>query len=104
MNLTADTDLLHPSDPDTISLAMAVQMRYHDLLEAYLRIRGVTLTCPGHLKDDARRLSLMMERWNLGNFQNTRSELLSMRAFAQWTHDVNCEIRNQKKTMIEWKD
>lgn len=98
------TDLLIKSDPDTIHLSLAVNERFLDLCDAYKRIRGNQLTPPKSVLDDMKRWRTMVVRHKRKDYRNSRSELQALRAVAQWTCDVNCDIRNQRRKKLVWKD
>lgn len=104
MNISLENDILMPSDRDIVELSRAVQDRFLDLCNAYLRIRGVQLVPPEGIKSDMLRWRRMVARHSVGNMHHTQSEKLSLRSVAQWTLDTNCRIRNQPTTTIVWKD
>jgi len=93
---------LKPSVPDTIALSSAVQSRFLDLCEAYLRIRGVELSPPPSLDADMLRWRTMAVRFKKGDFRNSEGELKALRTIAQWTLDENSELRNQPKVSVDW--
>ena len=97
-------DILQPTARDTYELFGAVQERYKGLIELNIRVKGLSLIVPDAYKDDAKKIAMMAERWNLGDFRNTRSEEMALRSFAQFTCDVNAKLRNQKKVALEWRD
>ena len=98
------SDRLLPSDRDTITLSQEVEERFKNLCGAYLRIKGEALAPPSTMDADFFRWRTMAVRQGRGDFRNTRSELLSLRAVAQWTCDINCDIRLQPRKLILWKD
>ena len=95
---------LHPSAADEIALAQAVGERFINLCGAFLRIRGTQLAPPADLDADMLRWRTMCVRHRKGDFRNSRAELLSTRAVAEWTLAVNAELRNQPKPVVEWRD
>ena len=102
--LHSGVDNLVPSVDDTFALGLAVEMRFTELCGAYLRIKGVKLKLPPHLKAAALKWREMVLRHRRGDRRNTRSELVATREIANWTHKVNCEIRNQAYFPVSWKD
>jgi hypothetical protein len=84
-------------------LAIAVEMRFLELCEAYLRIKGERLKIPDSLLPDARRWRAMLVRHRRGDLRCTPSELKATKAFADWTVKVNCEMRNQPAKKVEWE-
>jgi len=97
-------DILKKSDPDLIALSLSVETRFKDLLGSYLRIRGVELIPPKSLDQDMLRWREMAVRHRNGDLRNTDAEKKSVRAIAEWTIRVNCELRNQSPKVIVWKD
>ena len=95
-------NILSPSSVDTVKLSLAVDSRFRDLFDAYLRIRGVMLSMPRELDKDMLRWREMFIRHRKGDYRNTHSELRSLRTIAQWTVDVNRSIRNQKPMKVIW--
>ena len=89
-------NMLKPSEPDTVALADAVESRFLDLCGSWQRIRGVDLPLPQILDSDLLRWREMLVRHRKGDFRNTESELKSVKVVAQWTLDMNAELRNQK--------
>ena len=37
------------------------------------------------------------------DFRNTTEEVQATREIAQWTIDVNCELRGQKAKVVQWE-
>jgi hypothetical protein len=101
-NGSASAEVLVPSLPDVIRLAHAIEERFMGLSAFYFRTKGTPLALPEPVKKDAITWRRLLLRYGQGDFRNTRSELKAMRMFAQWTVDVNCEIRNQPKQTINW--
>ena len=46
----------------------------------------------------------MAVRHRKGDFRNSDAEYESIKTIAQWTVDVNCQIRNQPAKKIVWKE
>lgn len=95
---------LLPATPDTYQLCIEVERRFLDVCESYMRIRGVQIPLPADLSADMYRWRQMAVRFKQGDHRHTEAELKSLRAIAQWTLDVNCDLRNQPHKKIEWKD
>lgn len=95
---------LRPSTQDTIALGDAVESRFLDLSETYFRIRKVRLLIPVWIDGDFLRWRMMRVRHKSGDFRNTEAELKSVQEVAQWTLDVNSELRNQPTKVMKWKD
>lgn len=93
--------MLKPSEQDTVALAMAVDDRFLDLCEAWVRIKGVEMPVPESLNQDMLRWREMRVRHKQGDFRNTDSELKSTKAVAQWTLDMNADLRGQKKQVLD---
>lgn len=89
---------------DTYQLCQAVEERFIDLTHAHRRIRGTDLIPPPSLDKDMLLWRTMAVRFKNGDMRNTQSELIALQNIAQWTLDVNCELRNQPKQIIQWSD
>jgi len=102
--LHSGVDNLVPSVDDTFALGLAVEMRFTELCGAYLRIKGVKLKLPPHLKAAALKWREMVLRHRRGDRRNTRSELVATIEIANWTLKTNCFLRNQDYSPITWRD
>lgn len=102
--IAAANDLLLPSIQDTVILAEAVESRFLDLCGAHQRIKGEELLPPPDLNSAVLLWRRMRVRHKRGDFRNSRSELQATRTIAQWTMDVHCELRNQPKKTLQWRD
>lgn len=89
---------------DNYSLCAAVETRFLDLCGAYLRIRGEELKIPPSLQGDMVLWRTLAVRLKSGDLRNTEGEIQALRNVAQWTLDVNCEIRNQASVTIDWEE
>ncbi len=89
------------STADCIALGQAVEERFLDLCHAHLRIRGCELPIPRSLDSDVLRWRAMRIRHKRGDFRNTESEWSSTKAVAQWTLDVNSQLRNQQRQELD---
>ena len=97
-------NILKPSTMDLAALSMAVEERFLRLCGDYLRIKGQQMPIPHSLDADLLRWRQMVTRHRKGDFRNTKAEMMSIKVLAQWTLDMNCELRNQKKQDLDWGD
>lgn len=97
-------DRLMPSQPDDIELVIAIVDRYNGLLEHHLRIKGEHLLIPGPMIRAQQILIRVKDRYQHSDYRHSESEKRAIREFAEWTHLVNCSLRNQEYIPIEWKD
>lgn len=95
-------NVLSPSTVDTVKLGLAVETRFLELFHTHRRLRGTQLTVPRELDRDMLRWREMRARHKSGDARNTYAELLSTQAIAQWTVDVQRQLRNQKPMKIVW--
>ncbi len=102
--LGTNSDRLLPSTPDDYLLAEQVELNYLELCESYIRILGVQLFFPKSIYRDVLRWREMRVRHKAGDLRHTESELKSVKAIAQWTVNVNMEIRRQPAKRVKWKD
>jgi hypothetical protein len=93
---------LQPSTPDTIALATAVEDRFLEICPLYFKRTAMQLVPPASLDADMLRWRTMRVRHKSGDFRNTEAELKSTQAVAQWTVDVNCQLRGQPTQQIVW--
>ena len=96
------TKMLLSSTPDTVQLGDAVESRFLRLCADYSRIKHEDLTPPSDLDADMLLWRTMMVRHKQEDFRNSEDELKATKRVADWTHKVNCEIKGQKYTPIEW--
>jgi hypothetical protein len=95
---------MRPSTQDTIALSDAIEERFLNLCGTYFRQKGEKLQIPLTLKQDMLRWRQVVVRHRRGDFRNSQNELQSIRTFAQWTLDMNCELRCQPKRLLTWRD
>lgn len=93
-------NMLVRSVADTVALAQAVEERFLDLCGSWLRIRGVEMPIPTSLDSDLLRWREMRVRHKRGDLRNTEAELKSTKAVAQWTLQMNAELRGQKQQKL----
>jgi len=98
-------DRLVDSDADMINLCAVVVNNYNRLLGTYKRLSGTDLMIPSDMLSVQKLVTKLMQRYERGDFRNSDSEKSALRNFAQWTVDVNAELRGQEVvTQIQWKD
>jgi hypothetical protein len=98
------TDALKPSEDDMVALGTAVQERFNTVLDLHFQMRGVPAPIASSLDIDIKQWAAMHARHLMGDFRNTDGEKKATRNVAQWTLDMNCELRGQEKKTLEWKD
>ncbi len=101
-NNTRHFRVLVKSTADEIQLSRAVQSRFIDLCGTWLRVKGEQLAVPKDLDGDLLQWRRMSVRYGRGDFRHTLAELQSLRNFAQWTVDTNCDLRNQPRKKVDW--
>ncbi len=95
-------DTLRPSTPDDYQLGAAVEQRFLDLSDAYLRIKGETLVFPPELNAAVLRWRAMRVRHKAGDYRHKPSEMRATKEVATWTLEVNDELRNQPGKRYQW--
>lgn len=88
---------LHLSSLDLVQFARSVRERYNDLIHTHQRLKGAKLVIPQDLISDYQRCAKLMKRHHRGDPRHTEAEIKSLNSFAQWTLDINSELRNQPK-------
>ena len=96
--------ILLNSKKDDIRLVDAIAERARTLVSLHLRVKGVALHPPGDLLKDFSLFNEVMDRYRGKDYRHTDDEMRSIRRIAQWTLDLNAELRNQEKTVMEWRD
>lgn len=92
------------SKADDISLTYEVAKRLLDLADFHLYTKGSPLIVPSGLQADYDRFIKVKQRHMAQDYRHTEAEMRSVKAIAQWSCDVNCELRNQPRKEIAWKD
>jgi len=95
--------ILRPSSRDTVQLGLAIQERYENVVGSWRRIKKQPLLIPPQIAADLKLCQAMVRRHKKMDYRHSEDELKASRNLAQWTCDVNCELRNQPKTKIQWK-
>lgn len=104
MVISSTTDSWNPPSEDLAQLCIALEPRFLDLTESWLRVKGVTLPIPKEMDSAFLLWRTAVSRFNTGDFRFKDSEKIAIREVAQWTVDRNCELRGQERKIIEWKD
>ena len=97
-------NVLIPSTPDNIALGGAVEERFLSVCKLWMRVNGSELPIPESLNGDLMRWRKMRVRHRGNDFRHTEAESRSVRTIAQWTCDMNCDLRNQERVVIDWGD
>lgn len=96
-------NVLKLSRMDIVLLGEAVETRFLELCKTHLKIKGEELPIPSHLDKDMVLWRTMRIRHKSRDFRNTEDEFKSVKRIADWTHLVNCQLKGQKYTPIEWE-
>lgn len=99
-----NSDLLQPSNPDTVALGQAVEEKFLDVCHTHLQMTGTEIPIPKSMDRDMLRWREMRVRHKRGDYRNSPSELLATKAIAQWTVSMNCTLRKQPIKAVEWRD
>ena len=97
-------DKLLPSDMDFRHLVHEIAIRLPELEKSYYSMKKIKLDIPPELQKDMDAFVRVHDRHQRGDFQNTKSEDLSVKTIAQWSCDANCVLRNQPMKTLKWKD
>lgn len=81
--------------------AHEVESRFLDLCHLHLRLRGTKLEVPKELQSDMVRWRRMVVRHKSGDFRHRESEMKALKAIAQWTLQVNAQLRNQAVLKVD---
>jgi len=92
------------SSPDTVALGDAVEHRFLNLCQSWLRIRGECLPIPNDIDSAMLLWRRMMVRHKQGVLLNTDDEERALKLLAQWTVDMNCDLRGQDRKKLEWRE
>jgi len=92
------------SSEDTVALGDAVEHRFLSLCQSWLRIRGEVLFIPPEIDSAMLLWRKMMIRHRQGVFLNTDDELKALKTIAQWTVDMNCDLRGQDRKKVKWEE
>jgi hypothetical protein len=97
-------NVLRPSTPGHVDFAFQVEVRFKIVCELYTRHHQSVLVPPKDLDKDLLKWRQMIVRHKNGDFRHTDAEYESTKAIAQWTLDVNCDLRGQPRIQMDWKD
>jgi hypothetical protein len=89
---------------DTIELGMAVETRFLDLCQSWLRIKQEQIPIPESINKDMMLWRAMRVRHKQGDHRNSEAEEKATKSIAQWTVDMNNILRNQPQAVVQWKD
>ena len=103
---TRHPDRLVPSDKDMISLCAAVVTNYNKLVATYPRFKGEDLLIPDDMELVRQRVLKLVARYQRDDFRHSESEKQSLRRFADWTIEINHDVRCQEGPVptIDWVD
>ena len=98
------TNTLRPATRDEVALAAKMEEKFLDLCGSYRRIIGTDLVPPQDMDRDLLAWRKMRIRHRKGDFRCTDAECRCVQVIAQWTVDVNNQIRNQQLAKpIQWR-
>lgn len=89
------SDVLKPSDQDTVHLGIAIVPRYQDVMDLYLKTHGIRPKVSADLVKDINLWETMVRRHRSGDVRHTLSESIAIRNVARWTIEINAQLRNQ---------
>ena len=92
------------SSPDDITLCQAVQEKFLDLCGSWLRVKQQEIDIPQDTHSDMYKWRQMAARYQIGDFRHTGAEMQALKSVAQWTVDMNCDLRNQPRKTVEWRN
>ena len=93
--------MLVASQPDDIGLTEAVRIRFNELIPLHRQKKGTDLIVPPDLAQEYRRVIDLCRRHHRGDFRHSPDELKALKQFAQWTLDINCDLRGQERKVLE---
>ena len=97
-------NVLVRSTPDTIQLSAAVQDRFLDVAGLHERVKFTEIEIPPELDSAMILWRTMVVRHRSGDMRSSQEEEQGLREFAEWTLEINAELRNQPKPKkIEWQ-
>lgn len=95
---------LFESNEGHVQFVDAIVERVEIVRNLHLRLRGSLLDTPPDMSTDMRRFMTLLDRYSQGDMRHSRAELQACRTIAQWTVDINCELRNQPRKEVQWID
>lgn len=96
--------MLLTSEKDDIALAFEVSKRALEVGDLYRNRTGLQLQMPPDMVPDFKLMQAMVSRHQKGDFRHTVDEKLALKSVAQWTLDMNCDLRGQPRKNLTWKD
>lgn len=93
---TKHTNVMKPSCEGVCQMVQALESRFASLAKFHMKSRMIPLDVPKSMEKDFIRWRRVAIRHHAGDLRHTEAEWESMVTIAQWTLDVNCELRNQE--------
>lgn len=93
---------LFKSSPDQIGIVYEVNQRLIELDGSLLRVRGSGLFIAPSLEKDFERFQAVKTRHQSNDFRHSAAEMASVATIAQWSLDLNCELRNQPRVVVDF--
>lgn len=97
---TRHSNALKPSCEGVMKMVQALDPRFLGLCKFHMKTVGSPLNVPKTLEGDFLRWRKVAIRHQQGDFRNSEAEWQSMCEIAQWTLDVNCQLRNQEPKQL----
>jgi len=97
-------NVLFESARDTVALGYALNERFCDVVNHYLRVHHIMIVPPHELDGDMLLWRTMRIRHAERDYRNTRDEILATRRVADWVLQTKCELVGQQYVPLEWGD
>ena len=94
---------LHNSSPDQIAIVYELNQRLIELDGTLLRVRGSGLFVAPSLEKDFERFEEVKFRHQKNDFRHSAAEMQSVATIAQWSLDINSELRNQPRQVVDFQ-
>lgn len=94
--------VLQKADQDTRHLCAAVDTRVSEVLNLHVRVREHPPMIPKNIQEDINLWRQMVVRFKKDDWRCTEDERQALRRVAQWSLDLNCDLRNQPRKVLEW--
>ena len=95
-------DILGPSATDDVALGEAVEIRFVQILNDWLRTRGEELV-PSSIHGEIVRWREMRQRHGKLDFRHRPSELAATKVVAEWTLKMKAILTGQAPAEVEWE-
>lgn len=99
----ATPEPLLASSTAMLDFVAAVDSRYRELCDLYLRVRGSQLSPPKDLMPDIVKWRFLFGRYAKGDFRHRTSEVEAMKAVADWTLAIKAELTGQPVKKVAWR-